>query len=72
MMQGKAVYLDAIYGTKEEEKKEILESPLNKIFELEEEPFIDIEITCFDPEDKLKKILEGVPPVWLVLKSDLS
>ena len=63
MMQGKAVYLDAIYATKEEEKKDILESPLEKIFELEDESFIDIEITCFDPEDESKKILEGVPPV---------
>lgn len=64
MKQGQAIYLDAVLSIegKEKDKEEALEQKFYDLLESEED-YLDVEITCYLPQDETKKILEGVPPV---------
>jgi hypothetical protein len=39
---------------------------IEDVFEVDDEKYIDIQITCYDLKDEDKKILEGIPPIRLI------
>lgn len=68
MKGGTPIYFHAIMNTpqKAQEKKKVLETLLIKLTDAEEEPYVDLAITCVvkgDPVGDAAEILPGVPPV---------
>ena len=67
MKQGQAILLDAVLSIpgKENEKADALASKLSEYTNSDDDISIDLEITCYKIDDESKKILDGVPPVWV-------